>query len=287
MERSLNATENWFRGTRFFDFKEDFVDGRVILPDPGPLSYRGSGSRSFLYSTANDSRASNLPFKDTAEYRSSSTFEKVYPICGTDGYFSLKPSSDMKLYLVAIDLGGRNIVARVIDIVNQVDIIDAACWREITGANCPAGQVVLENKRYPGMVLLVSGDKTSVNIGVRGSNIKESCWEKAPANTTFQGIPSARMRTGEDAQIRRGWDLSDDNRSWGPVEQQSYELEPQYTRSWEECAEKAAQNPKANGFVFVGISESGNCKTKVGGYWNENRDRYAAEAHRNIISGKF
>lgn len=286
MERSLNAIENWFRGTRFLDFKETFADGRAILSDAGSLSYRGPGSNKFLYSMGT-ADATNLMFEDMPQYRAATTFNKTYPICGTDGYFSLKPANDPEKYLIAVNLGGGNIVARSSSIDSTVDMIDSACWRELSNTDCPKGQIMLENKKFPGLVMFADNKGNMVRIGSRNSDIKQNCWEKSPANTTLSGRPKARQRTIDDMEIRRGWNLSDNNISWGPEEQRSYELQPQFTRTAEECAQKATENPKANGFVFLGYNDVGNCKTKVGGYWNENRSRFDIENHARLTSGKF
>ena len=273
------------------DFKraeDGFTNGRVILPDPGPLSYRGPGSTNFLYGRVSDERAANTAFADTAEYRAATTFVKVYPICGTDGYFSLKPSTNMSSYLAAIDIGNNNIVARAIVINSAVDIADAACWKELSSVGCPDAQIMIENKKYPGLVMMVGDDNKTVSIGTKNSKIKQNCWEKSPANTTLQGRPKAREREAADAEIRQGWDLSDDNRKWGPEEQRSYELQPQFTRDAMKCAEKAAENPIANGFVFIGNGDSfGNCRTKVGGYWNDYIHSQNIDTHRHLTSGKF
>lgn len=262
------------------NFVEPFQQGQIA--DPGPISYRGPGQRNFLYGAPNVN-AENRAFEDTMTYRQATTFIKVYPICGTEGYFSLQSSNNKSAYLIAVGADSE-IVARVIEITNLVDVMDRACWRELKGCPDPNFRM-LENKLFPGLTLTLDNKKIIIasSQGATGQN----CWEIARPSTADMPLPpNPRPRVRDDYDVRDGENLYDNDRSWGPVSVRSYELDPTWTRNWEECLDHAIKEPLANGFVFIKPGHShGNCRTKVGGYWKANRDFYEVQADKLLVSG--
>jgi hypothetical protein len=281
MQSHRQSNANWLRGTQFLaNFEESFQQGQIT--DPGPISYRGPGPRNFLYG-APDVNAENRAFENTRIYRQTTTFIKVYPICGTEGYFSLQSSTNDKAYLIAVGAESE-IVARVVEINNLVDITDRACWQELKGCPDPNFRM-LENKLFPGLTLTLDNNKIII-ASSQGTN-GQSCWEiTRPATIDMPMPPSSRPRTRDDYDIRDGENLYDNNRSWGPESVRSYELHPTWTRTWEECLDHAIKQPLGNGFVFIKPGHShGNCRTKVGGYWKQNRNWYEISADRGVVSG--
>ncbi len=280
MERSLNPIENFRRGTRFLGGREGFQAGGTQIPDPGPVSYQGPGPANYIYDPSN-ADVINKKISNTQDYRERSTFIKVFPICGTPGYFSLQSSLNDRLYLCAYPKGNE-VVARVIGVDNTIELTNAACWREIPCTE--ANTVKLENKGYPGLYMTADGKTITV---ISGAEKDKACFLKSPANTSPSVIFPKVPKSLSDMEVRDGWNLSDDRRTFG--RNPSYELDPTYTRTWQECAEKALIAPDANGFVFIKPGDSfGTCRTKVGGYWDENRTAIDAENHKgSLISGIF
>lgn len=257
----------------YADFKpaEEGNTGQTnqVFTGGGILSYRGPGMRNFVNTTGSGIRCTK--FENTSIYRGNATFEKVYPVCGTKGFFSLRLVNTPSLYLIAStpEAGGE---VKFADISVMVDVQDGACWRfDKTGA-VEQYSGMLINKRFPGLPLTVV-DENTMKLQAPGGDDKTRYYlVEERGLSTYDGEPDSRPTTFGDFEIRYGQDLADYNISFGPENLRSHELQPVSRRTAEECAAEVAKNPNANGFVFIPPELSGdglNCRIKAGGYWPE------------------
>lgn len=258
-------------------------DSKQVFSGGGPISYRGPGLNNFLVNEKFG--VINRRFADTTNYRESATLEKVYPICGTKGYFSLRVLKAPALYLIA-ESAEKNGV-KFGDVSTSVDIQDAACWRFDTTDAPEPNSGMLINKRFPGMALTVVDDNTIRLLMPGGEDKTRYYLTEERALSTYDGMPMPRPPKFSDFEIRNGWDLADMGRNYGPLEFRSYELEPTSTRTAEACAAAAAKQPMANGFVFIGggSDDGKNCRIKAGGYWPALTG--TTEALSKLVSGKL
>jgi hypothetical protein len=256
-----------------------------VFNDGGKISLRGPGMNSFLSASGNSS-IKNAKFVDTTNYRENASFEKVYPICGTPGYFSIRLTNSPAKYLIAIHADKDGV--KFDDVSAMVDVQDGACWRFDTTGAVETGGGMLINKRFPGLTLTVV-DENTIKLQEPGGDDKNTFqMVQERALSTYTGYPTPRPVKFSDFEIKNGWDLADMGISYGPPEFRSYELQPTAARTAEACAEKVSKFPLANGFVFIppGTGEDAmNCRIKVGGYWPELTG--TSEYLKNIVSGKL
>lgn len=252
------------------------------------ISIRGPGQNSFLTvdNQVNDAKIINKNFVNTPAFRVSATMEKVYPICGTAGYFSIVLKNNPALHLVAKSSEKNGVVFS--EVSTLVDIQDSACWTFNTTNADEIGSGTLMNKSYPGLVLTVQDDNTIMLQTLSASVDKRRNYLVIERGlSTYDAAPMPRRAKFSDFEIRKGVGLMDLNRRFGPIEFRSTELEPTSARSVEECAEKALAYPEANGFVFLGDrSERGkNCRIKAGAFWSRYTTIDPTLAHS--ISGRL
>jgi hypothetical protein len=250
-----------------------------IFTGGGSVTLRGPGRNSFLVRNGFAVNCKN--FENTMAYRNNSTFEKVYPVCGTAGYFSLHLATTPALYLIAKDS-----TVIISDISTIVDVQNAACWQTLPGPCTEMGSVILTNKAYPGLALTIRSD-TEIVMEAPGVDQSKFCLMEERGLNTYTNVPDPRPAVFSDYDIRQGWPLADLNRAFGPKEFRSHELSPTTARTVEECAAKASAIKDANGFIFLpqGSYDGKNCKIKAGGFWPTLRSE--DPNWRTTISGKL
>ncbi len=243
-----------------------------IFTGGGLFSLRGPGRNNFL--CADNFRVVNRPFENTPDFRAKATFSKVFPICGTKGYFSLRLVSAPALYLVA---NNGNVEVGPVDSI--ISTQNSACWQTVK-CGSEENAVSLTNKAFPGLVLTVVDDNTIRMLQSSGSGEKV-CISEERGLSSYAGTPYPRPPILADFEVRNGWLLSNLNRKFGPTQFRSYELDPRTARTYQECAAEVAKHREANGFIFLpeGSYSGKNCRIMAGGFWplkpmppgNENR----------------
>lgn len=250
-----------------------------IFTGGGMVTFRGPGRNSFI--VRNGFAVNCRNFENTTAYRNNGTFEKVYPVCGTPGYFSLRVASAPALYLIA-----QNSTVTIGDINTLVDVQNAACWQTLNGPCTETGSVILTNKSHPGLALTIRSD-TEIVMEAPGVDQSKFCLMEERGINTYSNVPDPRPAVFSDYDVRERWVLADMNRSFGPKEFRSYELPPTSARTVEECAAAASAIKESNGFVFLpqGSYDGKNCKIKAGGFWPTLRTQ--DPNWRNTISGRL
>lgn len=252
----------------------------MLSSDLGTSSYRGVGRNNFL------SGGQNSRFQDTPEYRASATFNKVNPVCGAPGYMSLQPSNKTDMLLTNIN--GKVMPFDIGTAENKILAQNNSCWREVQGQCATPAQIRLESKSYPGQFMISRGNDIFLDTPTQAGDQQGSCWDPTQPLTTPGFMPQALPAMMEDYEIRNGWNLHDDGRTWGA--NPSYETNPSGAATWQECAKRALafkdrNGVPANGFVFMPerSAPGQNCRIKMGGYFQNRYDVNWAP----LISGKI
>jgi hypothetical protein len=248
------------------------VSGTTTL-NPGigeEVSYRGVGRNNFL------AGPKNARFVDNDNFRSDGTFIKRNPVCGSPGYVSLVSDQNKDLFLTNVN--GKVIPFDITKTEFQAATQNNACWREVKGQCADPSAVRLESKMYPGQFMISRGKDIFLDSATQSGDDKGACWMPTTPLTNKSFTPAPEPGAMSDFEVRRAWNLHDDNRSWG--DNPSYETNPTKTATWEECAKRALDfvdwrgNP-ANGFVWAPperAQDQFNCRTKIGGYFQQKQD---------------